>query len=177
MTQKSGVLLLSFLSFQSIVKLSTESKNVFDLLSGVATGFWRYATDPHVGLSWFCLITVVIVLELPVGLVAAKSWGTFTSQQNVAKCLFNWQRWCVTTLAADKDILCVVFQEFPEPDEIGVNMCFYKKTVTALAIQNSREHPNQVKGCVETVVPNYSGPKLALHFRMTRQTFQVKDNL
>ncbi len=49
-------------------------------------------------------------------------------------------------------------------------------TVTALAVQNKREHPNRVKGFVETVVPNYCDPIFASHFRMTRQTFQMKDN-
>ncbi len=49
-------------------------------------------------------------------------------------------------------------------------------TVTALAVQNKREHPNRVKGFVETVVPNYCDPIFASHFRMKRQTFQVKDN-
>ncbi len=49
-------------------------------------------------------------------------------------------------------------------------------TVTALAVQNKREHPNRVKGFVETVVPNYCDPTFASHFRMKRQTFQVKDN-
>ncbi len=49
-------------------------------------------------------------------------------------------------------------------------------TVTALAFENKREHPNQVKGFVETVVPNYCDPKFASHFRMKRTTFQVKDN-
>ncbi len=26
-------------------------------------------------------------------------------------------------MAAEKDILCVLFEEFPEPDEIGINTC------------------------------------------------------
>ncbi len=47
-----------------------------------------------------------------------------------------------------------------EPDEIGINTCLILQntldvTVTALAIQNKTEPPNQVKGFVETVVPNY----------------------
>ncbi len=49
-------------------------------------------------------------------------------------------------------------------------------TVTALAVQNKREHPNRVKGFVKTVVPNYCDPTFASHFRMKRKTFQVKDN-
>ncbi len=49
-------------------------------------------------------------------------------------------------------------------------------TVTALAIQCKREHPNRVKGFVETVVPNNCDPTFASHFRMKRQTFQVKNN-
>ncbi len=49
-------------------------------------------------------------------------------------------------------------------------------TVTAFAVQIKREHPNPVKGFVETVVPNYCDPTFVSHFRMKRQTFQVKDN-
>jgi len=33
----------------------------------------------------------------------------------------------------------------------------------------TREHPNRVKGFVETVVPNYCDPTFALHFRKKRQ--------
>ncbi len=67
-----------------------------------------------------------------------------------------------------------------EPDEIGINTCLILQntldvTVTALAIQNKTEPPNQVKGFVETVVPNYCDPTFASYFRMNRQTFQVKD--
>ncbi len=78
------------------------------------------------------------------------------------------------------DILCVLF-EYSEPDEIGINTCLILQntldvTVTALAVQNKREHPNRVKGFAETVVPNYCDPTFASHFRMKRQTFQMKDN-
>ncbi len=45
--------------------------------------------------------------------------------------------------------------------------------VTALAVQNKIEHPNRVKGFVETVVPNYCDPTFVWHFRMKRQTFQA----
>ncbi len=84
-------------------------------------------------------------------------------------------------MAAEKAILCVLFEEFSEPDEIGINTCLIMQntpdvTVTALAVQNKREHPNRVKGFVKTVVPNYCDTTFALHFRMKRQTFQVKDN-
>ncbi len=65
----------------------------------------------------------------------------------------------------------------------GKNTCLILQntldvTVTALAIQNKREHPSpgRVKGFVETVVPNYCDPTFVSHFRMKRQTFQVKDN-
>ncbi len=62
-------------------------------------------------------------------------------------------------MAAEKAILCVLFQEFSVPDKIGINMCLILQntldvTVTALAVQNKREHPNRVKGFVETVVHN-----------------------
>ncbi len=87
----------------------------------------------------------------------------------------------VATMAAEKAIICVLFEEFSEPDEIGINTCLILQntldvTVTALALQNKREHPNRVKGFVETVVPNYCDPKFASHFRMKRKTFQMKDN-
>lgn len=49
-------------------------------------------------------------------------------------------------------------------------------TVTALVIQNKRENLNRVNGSVETVVPNYCEPTLASHFRMKKQTIQVKHN-
>ncbi len=86
----------------------------------------------------------------------------------------------VATMAAEKAILCVLFEELSEPDEIGINTCLVLQntldaTVTALAVQNKRDHPKQVKGFVETVVP-YCDPTFASYFRMKRQTFQVKDN-
>jgi len=51
----------------------------------------------------------------------------------------------VATMAAEKAILCVLFEDFSEPDEIGINTCLilqntFNVTVTALAIQNKREH-------------------------------------
>ncbi len=54
-------------------------------------------------------------------------------------------------MAAAKVILCVIFEEFSEPDEIGINTFLILQntldlTVTALAVKNKREHPNQVKG-------------------------------
>ncbi len=63
----------------------------------------------------------------------------------------------------------VLFEEFSEPDEM--NMCLILQntlvvTVTGLAVQNKREHPNRVKGFVETVVPNYCDPTFDWHFRM-----------
>ncbi len=82
-------------------------------------------------------------------------------------------------MAAEKAIICVLFEEFSEPDEICINKCLILQntlnvTVTALAVKNKREHPNREKGFMETVVPNYCDPTFA--FRMKRQTFQVKDN-
>ncbi len=83
-------------------------------------------------------------------------------------------------MAAEKAILCVLFEEFSKPVEIGINTCLILQntldaTVTALAVQNKREQTKRVKGFVETVVP-YCDPTFASHFRMKRQTFQVKDN-
>ncbi len=61
-------------------------------------------------------------------------------------------------MTAEKAILCVLFEEFSEPDEICINTWLIQQnmlnvTVTTLAVQNKREHPNRVKGFVETVVP------------------------
>ncbi len=72
-------------------------------------------------------------------------------------------------LKKKKAILCGFFEEFSEPDEIGIITCLILQntlnvTVTALAVQNKTEHPNQVTGFVETVVPNYCDPKFASHF-------------
>ncbi len=63
----------------------------------------------------------------------------------------------VATMAAEKAIICVLFEEFSEPNEIGINPCLILQntldvTVTAFAVQNKREHPNRVKGFVETGV-------------------------
>ncbi len=84
-------------------------------------------------------------------------------------------------MATEKAILCVIFEEFMEPGVIRINMCLILQntldvTITALAVQNKREHLNRMKGFVKTVVPNYFDPTFASHFRMKRQTFQVKDN-
>ncbi len=73
------------------------------------------------------------------------------------------------------------FEEFSEPDDIGINTCLILQnvldvTVTALAVKNKREYPNRMNGFVETVVPNYCDPTFASHLRMKRHTFQVKDN-
>ncbi len=53
----------------------------------------------------------------------------------------------VATMAAEKAILCVVFEEFSEPDETGINMWLILQntlhvTVTELAVQNKREYSN-----------------------------------
>ena len=81
-------------------------------------------------------------------------------------------------MAAEKAILCVLFEEFSEPDDIDINTCLILQnmpyvTVTALAAQNKREHPNRVKGFVETVVPNYCDPTFASHFRMKTHLFYL----
>ncbi len=46
-------------------------------------------------------------------------------------------------MAAEKAILCVLFEEFSEPDEIVINTCVMLQntldvTVSALAVQNKR---------------------------------------
>ncbi len=74
----------------------------------------------------------------------------------------------------------VFFLKNFKPDEICINTCLILQntldvTVTALAVQNKREHPNRVKGFVETVGPYYDST-FASYFRMKRQTFQVKDD-
>ncbi len=59
---------------------------------------------------------------------------------------------------------------FLKPDEMGINTCLILQntlnvTVTAIAVQNKREHPNRVKGFVETVVPYDCDPTFSSHFR------------
>ncbi len=116
--------------------------------------------------------------------------GLRSAPKKRCKTFIKRKRWCVehcsddasvAAMAAEKAMLCVLFEEFSEPNEIGINTCLILQntldvTVTALAVQNKREHPYQVKGFVETVVPNYCDPTFASHFRMKRQTFQMKDN-
>ncbi len=51
----------------------------------------------------------------------------------------------VATMAAEKAILCVLFEEFSEPDETGINMCLILQnmldvTVTALAVHSYAKH-------------------------------------
>ncbi len=60
-------------------------------------------------------------------------------------------------MAAEKANICGLFKEFSEPDEIGINTCLILQntlniTVTALAIQNKREHPNRVKGFIQELL-------------------------
>jgi len=57
-------------------------------------------------------------------------------------------------MAAEKAILCVLCEEFSEPDEFDINMCLILQnmsdvTVTVLAAQNTKEHPNRVKEFVK----------------------------
>ncbi len=51
----------------------------------------------------------------------------------------------VATMAAEKDILCVLFEEFLEPDEIGINTRLILQntldvTVTALTVHSYVKH-------------------------------------
>ncbi len=67
----------------------------------------------------------------------------------------------VETTAAEKDIQCVLSEEFLE---IGINTCLILQNmidVTVTAVQYNREHPNRVKGSVETVGPNYYLPRIS----------------
>ncbi len=74
----------------------------------------------------------------------------------------------------------VLFEEFSslmKSVNICVNTAKYARCYSHCpCLQNKREHPNRVKGFVETVVPNYCDPTFASHFRMKRQTFQMNDN-
>ncbi len=91
--------------------------------------------------------------------------GSRSAPTKRCKTFIKRKRWCVehcsddtslATTAAEKIILCVVFGEFSEPDEIGINTCLILQNtlnVTVTAVQNKREHPNSVnKGFVEAVV-------------------------
>ncbi len=109
--------------------------------------------------------------------------GLRSAPKKRCKTFIKRKRWCVehpdddarvANMAAEKAILCVLFEAFSEPDEICINTCLILQntlgvTVIALAVQNKTEHPNQVKGSVETVIPNYCDPTFAWHFRMKRQ--------
>ncbi len=116
--------------------------------------------------------------------------GLRSAPTKLCKTFFKRKRWCVEhsvlmtqelQLRQPRRPFFVLFEEFSQPVEIGINTCLILQntidvTVTALAVQNKREHHNPVKGFVETVVPDYCDPTFASHFRMKRQTFQVKDN-
>ncbi len=99
-------------------------------------------------------------------------------EKNGAKRLLNrngdalntlfWWRKCCNYGSWEGHSLCS-FEEFSEPDEIGINTWLILQntldvTVTALAVHNKTEHPNPVKGFVETVVPNYCDPTFASYF-------------
>ncbi len=117
------------------------------------------------------------------------SRATFSPEKTVQNVIKR-KRWCVEHPVLMTQVLqlwqlrrpfFVLFEEFPEPNENGINMCLILQntldvTVTALAVQNKREHHNRVKGFMETVVPNYCDPTFVSHFRIKRQTFHLKDN-
>ncbi len=71
-------------------------------------------------------------------------------RKNGAKRFLNWngdglntverpvlQASSVTTMAAERAILCALFEEFSEPDEIGINTCLIRY-VTVTALQSRR---------------------------------------
>ncbi len=102
--------------------------------------------------------------------------GLHSAPKERCKTFIKRKRWCVEhpvlmtqelkLRAAEKAILCALFEESSEPDEIGINTCLILQntldvTVTALAIQNKAEHPNQVKGFV---VPNYCDLNLCSYY-------------
>ena len=63
---------------------------------------------------------------------------------------------CYTSVPmAAEAISCVLFKEFIEPDEIRLNTILQNMlnvTVTAFAVQNSREPHNRVKGMWKLMV-------------------------
>ncbi len=89
------------------------------------------------------------------------SRAMFSPEKNGAKHLLNGNGDALNTLFWwHKCCNYGSWEGHSEPNEIGVNTCLILQhtlyvTVTALAVQNKREHPNRVKGFVETVVPNY----------------------
>ncbi len=124
------------------------------------------------------------------GMTPRLTSGPSSAPTKRCKTFIKRKRWCVEHPVLMTQVLqlwqlrrpfFVLFEEFSKPNEIGINTCLILQntldvTVTALAVQNKREHHNRVKGFVETVVPNYCDPTFASHFRMKRQTFQMKDN-
>ncbi len=97
-------------------------------------------------------------------------------RQNVAKCFLNgnfgvlntlfWLRKSCNYGNWEGHSLYYFFVEFSEPDEIGINMCLTLQNL--LNVQNKREHPNQVKEFVETVVPG--GASIPLRRRCSSTT-------
>lgn len=88
----------------------------------------------------------------------------------------------VGTMAAEKAILCVVlFEEFSELGEIGVNMWLILQntlnvTTTALAIQNKANIPIEGRDLWKLWFLIIVVQHLPQHFKMKKGTFQVKDN-
>ncbi len=82
--------------------------------------------------------------------------GLRSAPKKWCKAFIKRKRWCVehrsddasvATMAAEKDILCVLVEECSEPDEISINTCLILQNtldVTVTAVQNKREHPNRV---------------------------------
>lgn len=81
----------------------------------------------------------------------------------------------VASMAAEKAILCLLFEKFSKPDEIIINTCLILQNTLlqcySHSIQNIREHLNQVKWFVASVVPFYCDPAFTTYFKMR------KDNL
>ncbi len=103
--------------------------------------------------------------------------GLLNGNGGALNTLFWWRKWQLSYGSWEGHYLCSFWRIF------GVwwnryNTCLKRQntlnvTVTALAVQNKREHPSRVKGFVETVVPNYCDICLAFQ---DENTFQAKDN-
>ncbi len=123
-------------------------------------------------------------LNLPDGL----TWAKFSPDKTVQNVYETVMRWTpcsddasVATMAAEKAILCVLFEEFSKHVEIGIYTCLILQntldvTVTALASRIKENIPIKRRDLWKRWFLNYCDPKFSSHFRMKRQTFQMKDN-
>ncbi len=123
---------------------------------------------------WWCLLCSLSYFKVTFRSASIQSKLMDKTKKKWCKTFIKQKQWWVEHPVLMTQVLqhfLCSFWIILEPGEIGINTCLILQntldvTVTALAFQNKREHPNQVKGFVETVVPNYCDPTFASNFRM-----------